>query len=175
MNITLTLDIDNKTLTISGTGSTLALSYVYVDTSKSFICQNEPSSLATSVPLVTIQEQGATTYSFTGVVDFKTNLNGILGTADINEDIFFVFAQINSNPEYVVEYTYNDANFKANIFESTYRALIESKCCELNLSAANLILLYNAFLMAPTLKDKAELWNNLHNNPSVISNCSCNG
>ena len=179
MNIKLSLNSDLKTITVEVTESVIDVHRIYIDTDLTFNCSNGPNdNKKASIPVISTLDEETGLYYFTKVVGLNdVSVNGALIKADINNNMFFVYVPLDTvESEYGFDYIYNEEYLRNTIFDSLYKDITNSVCCNINDYAIHLLLLYNAFNFASSYKDKVHFWQELHRTSTNIdTNCMCNG
>jgi len=153
---------------------------IYIDTQKTFNCGEDESSNAYHIE---ISEEGNTEdegmYShieriYLDNITPSATRNALLNS-NVETDLFIIYAY-NEDSYSNKELFYDSRALKDYVFNALYNSIISTKCCEINTSSTDLLLLYNAFNLAISYKDKIFFWNKLHlSNFTNNSNCSCNG
>ena len=163
---------------------------IYIDTQKSFVCSNEPSSSASKIELNpksisestdTLTIQGGCVVKITDFeVDLATITAGVVSTLDIDKDILFLFIDNISQEDiaYTLRVVLEQKSFYNLIFKQIHKDIATVNCCDVPQSAADLALMFEAFQLSLLTKDfrrAVYYWNELHggNNLSTTAKCNC--
>ena len=96
--------------------------------------------------------------------------------ASVNTDLFFIYVDYDGQWYQDLYIEYDEDTLRNSIFNALYDAIDSKKCCAVNTSIIDKLLLYDAFKLVTSNKDKVYFWNLLHmTNVDTNSNCSCNG
>ena len=180
----LDLDVTNKKIIISATAETGGyINDIRIDTQRSFVCTSEPSSNASIITIDTtasgVELNGEN--KIISITNYEINLasatSGALLTLDINNDMMFVY--VYGNPDISAGVTFDQNSLYQLVFRNLNRNLISQKCCTIDQSSVDLVLLFEAFQLSWSTADPRKFiyyWNRLHNYSSdSSSNCGCNG
>lgn len=217
----LSLDTEHKKITLSAkvevAGNTSTLTGYFIDLDNTFVCSNQPSTLATfySVPTSwtdwTSTTVGSnteytktdstlgitTTYTVVtatnkiievenAILDLSDALiSGCVSTVDINNNMFFVFAEIDGatvsgvrTGEYAIGTVFDQNTLYRSIFNIIHKSITTNKCCSIPQEAENITLLFEAFIFALATGDVRKAiyyWNKLKSNNIITTNtCNCN-
>ena len=204
VNITkLKVDVDNEQLLISATskGETTdnatyhhRFTKVFIDTTTTFNCYNEPSSYATTIDIPLPEDSDSGIDYDKDLEDYAIPFSDIL-CDDIANDVLFVWLEEveydNLNPLHVrdmpasSDYTNPDYGFGVTLSVATfYNLLLENlkikseDCCDTDCSDVNMMIAWQGFNLAKTLGEYKQMiyyWKLLHNVISDISTgCNCN-
>lgn len=163
---------------------------IYIDTQKSFVCSNEPSSSASKIELnpKSISESTDTLTIQGGcvvkIIDFEVDLAtitaGVVSTLDIDNDMLFLFIDNISQEDiaYTLRVVLEQKSFYNLIFKQIHKDIATTNCCDVPQSAADLALMFEAFQLSLLTKDfrrAVYYWNELHggNNLSITAKCNC--
>lgn len=163
---------------------------IYIDTQKSFVCSNEPSSSASKIELNpksisestdTLTIQGGCVVKITDFeVDLATITAGVVSTLDIDNDMLFLFIDNISQGDiaYTLRVVLEQKSFYNLIFKQIHKDIATTNCCDVPQSAADLALMFEAFQLSLLTKDfrrAVYYWNELHggNNLSITAKCNC--
>lgn len=172
--ISVTLNPNTKTLHILAS-SAIRITDVYIDTQKTFNCENEPSINASHMEVESILEEDNLYHIDIDIDLTSLALGSTVLTADVNTDLFFVFVQ--SGISYMSEIAYDNDYLMDYVFNVLSKSLIMNNCCEdIGNVPVDILLLYYAFIYAKSYRDKIFFWNKIYiSNNNKISNCKCNG
>lgn len=156
---------------------------VWIDTQKTFNCGESNSSSAwhfeitpsTSDTIYYIDEiDGLSTLNYSINLNDITDVNALFNS-NVNNDIYFVYVGLDGSYFQELKVAYDEDLLRTYLFNELYDSIDSKKCCEINTSIIDKLLLYDAFKLATSNKDKIYFWNLLHmTNVGTNSNCSCN-
>ena len=153
---------------------------IYIDTQRTFNCGENESINAYHIE-VTEEENNVEDgiYNYTRDIRLDAIMPSSTGNALLNSnvetDLFIIYAY-NKALYSKKELFYDSKVLKEYVFNILYDSILSTRCCETNTSSIDLLLLYNAFNLATSYKDKIFFWNKIHlHNYTENSNCSCNG
>jgi len=153
---------------------------IYIDTQKTFNCGENESVNAYHIEVSeedNTEESGIYSYQREVYLDniFPSLTGNALLNSNVETDLFIIYAY-NEDSYSNKELFYDSRVLQNYVFNVLYNSIISTKCCEINKNSTDLLLLYNAFNLATSYKDKIFFWNKLHlSNFTNNSNCSCNG
>lgn len=181
MEITkLNLNVKNKTITISAAATDKGyIKNIYIDTQHTFVCSSEHSTLASEVEIdieadeVTLNGEGHIEMLTDYVIDLNEVTSGAAFTADLNNDMLFIF--ITGNDGEIASVIFDQNTLYQKVFKDIHKSIIGN--CKIPQEAVELSLLFEAFLLSWSTADPRKFiyyWNKLHINKSLTSNCNCN-
>lgn len=182
ININVTFDSSNNIINLL-IKSDSEITDVWIDTQKTFNCGESNSSSAWHLE---INSSIGSDYYYQDednnyVLNYPINLNEItdinaLFNSNVNTDMYFVYIELDGSYFQELKVVYNESYLRNYIFNALYDAIDSKKCCEINTSILDKLLLYDAFKLTTLNKDKVYFWNLLHMTyVDTDSNCSCNG
>ena len=183
IDINVRFDSSTNTIILKIVSDATDIKDIWIDTQKTFNCGEEHSSSAWHYEIT--EETPNTVYyqdeSNNYIFDYIINLDDIttvnaLFQANVNTDLFFVYVSTGNYCE-ELKLVYNEEYLRNMLFNNLYSSLTNNKCCEVDNSALDMLLLYDAFKLATINKDKVYFWNILHIGQTLDnnSNCMCNG
>lgn len=170
MNINVSLNAEAKTITVEvdNTGGA-NIKGIYIDTQKTYVCNNEFSERATK------REDFGTNVT-TQVFNLNDINGGILDTADINNDLFFVYVLLCDNINPYMNIVYDEKHLYNLILSSLYKDTFGKCNCSNDYTNSNDKLVFlKGFELADFGREKIYYWNLLHNMDNISNNCSCHG
>lgn len=172
--INVILNSDAKTLHVVAS-SVIEITDIYIDTQKTFNCENEPSINASHLNVESTLEEDDLYHIDIDIDLTSLSLGSTILTANINTDLFFVFVQ--SGVSYMLDIAYDNNYLMDYVFHTLSNSLIINNCCEnINNVPIDILLLYYAFIHAKNYRDKIFFWNKIYlNNINKINKCRCDG
>lgn len=183
IDINVTFDNSNNIINLL-IKSASTIKDVWIDTQKTFNCGESNSSSAWHFE---ISSSTPNTIYYVDEIDglntlyYSINLNDItdvnaLFNSNVNNDIYFIYVGLDGSYIQELKVAYDEDLLRTYLFDELYDAVDSKKCCEVSTSIIDKLLLYDAFKLATSNKDKVYFWNLLHmTNIDANSNCSCNG
>lgn len=160
---------------------------IYIDTQDTFVCTNEPSTIA-SEDKVTLE---AHCKEINPDTNGNIDLSSFIRTFDAKNDMFFVFLEADpgntdmsgwtdaEKQTMVVGIIFSKNELQKNVFSQIKNVACQDRC---NTTCQDVlpILWYKAFQLSGSgdlIKDSIKYWNLIHqsNNNVTTNNCSCNG
>lgn len=183
IDINVTFDNSNNIINLL-IKSDSTLKNVWIDTQKTFNCGESNSSSAWHFEITSSTPD--TTYYVDEIdglntLNYSINLNDIIDVnalfnSNVNDDMYFIYVGLDGSYFQELKVSYDEDFLRTYLFNELYDAVDSKKCCEVNTSIIDKLLLYDAFKLATSNRDKVYFWNLLHmTNVDTNSNCSCNG
>lgn len=183
MEITkLNLNIKEKTITISAAATKGGyIESIYIDTQNSFICSSEHSTLASKVDIDLetpgVEHDGNHALQITDYIIHIDELSTRVGPSiNLENDMLFIF--IYGAGEEIASVIFDQNTLYQKVFKGIHTSIIKDKCCNINQGAADLALLFEAFLLSWSTADPRKFiyyWNRIHNVGITSNTCKCNG
>lgn len=189
-NVITNFDSVNNSITIE-IHCTKVVKDIYIDNQRTFNCGESHSSSAWHLEVTTDiwnrystqDESGEYIFIYTIDLDDIDSTDIVTITSydkwtstSVNNDLFFIYVVYEQVWYEELYINYYEDYLRNMIFDSLYDSIDSKKCCEVNTSIIDKLLLYHAFKLSTSNKDKIYFWNLLHMlNVDTNLNCSCNG
>lgn len=187
----LQVDVVNKKLIISATSKGAVndthhkFTKVQIDVTNTFVCYNEPSSIAVSSMTfdIPVPEDATSDYDW-DLVDFEIPFSSILSDDVANDVVFVWLTEEEYDSHNNLQADGSEVGFGVTLSVSTFYNLLlnhikinTTGCCKAGCSDIDFMLAWDGFNLAKTLQDYRKMiyyWKLLHKQTVNNSNNSCN-